>query len=1004
MGRSGLTTLIRVICAGAFAHFLACGSAHATGDKLAFDIPAEDLGGALKSFGRTTRFQILFDGRSIRRKTSHAVIGQYGPSEALTVLLEGTGLTFSRTPDGVYLIANRPSPPPPLSPRAPDPEDAPSTVVVVTGIRASLQSSLSLKRAGVQVSDIITAEDIGKFPDKNLAESLQRITSVQITRFDGEGMAVSVRGADPSLVRTEIDETTVMSLSGGGTSRAVDFRNLPVEFASRLEVLKSATPEMSEGGLGGTVRVYMRKPFDTPKPLAMASIQGIYSSTAQTIDPKVTLLGSRLFLNDTLGVLLGVNYEDRHLYHDSALTTGWVRKVDLNGDDINDWTPDIPRPDMDRRHTKRAALNSVIQWKPSEGVEWLVEANYGRSQETDDLQLLQLVASAGVVDQTRTRLTATPDASGAYTTGHVELTSDPTHPMALSYRDVLGQNLMTQWDTSITGQWQATDRLLIDGKLSKSVGKIVTDERDAFATISALPRAVVDYNNSQGAPNVSFFDAAGQPLDVLSGALVDRIDAVHVFRPTNNEETDFKINADFKADLDWLSSVKIGVDLQETSLLAGAYSRMLTLTSNPALASAGGITVIQTNQSSLSGLVDTYGSTNQNPFAHDGDVGYEGGIRFWNELGLPVYRATLTTGGLSDDVFARNPNANTGDSYRLWPSNFEVTEVTSAFYAQAAFNVTALGYDISGIAGSRLVSTRTKSTGFDQVRDLDGTLSFPSLSKSGEYTNALPSVNVKVLFIPGKLIGRFSTGRVMARPAPSQLSYGRTLDVVGLAGAQGNPDLKPFLAVNTDIALEAYGNKDSLLTATLFEKAISRFIVNQTVGYTDPTGTTYRLTQPVNGTDRVTIRGLELSGQMAFSTLPSPLNGLGIVANATLQQDQGFKGINLISGEPLPFPGLSRTTYNASLYYENTKISARLSYNWRSRWLINASGRGGLPEFNEAYGTLDANIEYGLSEHVSALIDATNLTKSQYIQENDVQRRISNEINGSRIYFGLRFH
>ena len=167
--------------------------------------------------------------------------------------------------------------------------------IVVTGIRASLRSAMDVKRNSLQVVDTISAEDIGDFPDKNLSEALQRVTGVQISRQDGEGRGVSIRGADPSLNRVEINGSSALSLTVGGGDRAVDFRDIPVEFVSRLDVVKSPTADMAEGGIGGTVRVITRRPFDSKKPVVAGSVQGVYSNLAKEYDPKLALIGSRTF-------------------------------------------------------------------------------------------------------------------------------------------------------------------------------------------------------------------------------------------------------------------------------------------------------------------------------------------------------------------------------------------------------------------------------------------------------------------------------------------------------------------------------------------------------------------------------------------------------------------------------------------------------------------------------------------------------------------------------------
>src|SRR5262249_7203870 len=151
-------------------------------------------------------------------------------------------------------------------------------------IRGSLQTANEAKRRSGQVIDAISAEDIGKFPDKNLGEALQRVTGVQIGRQDGEGRGVSIRGGDPNMTRVEINGTNALSLTVAAGDRSVDFRDLPVEFVQRLEVVKSPTADMTEGGLGGTVRVITRRPFDSSKPYLAGSMQVVNSNLAQQTD------------------------------------------------------------------------------------------------------------------------------------------------------------------------------------------------------------------------------------------------------------------------------------------------------------------------------------------------------------------------------------------------------------------------------------------------------------------------------------------------------------------------------------------------------------------------------------------------------------------------------------------------------------------------------------------------------------------------------------------------
>jgi iron complex outermembrane recepter protein len=210
------------------------------------------------------------------------------------------------------------------------------------------------------------------------------------------------------------------------------------------------------------------------------------------------------------------------------------------------------------------------------------------------------------------------------------------------------------------------------------------------------------------------------------------------------------------------------------------------------------------------------------------------------------------------------------------------------------------------------------------------------------------------------------------------------------------------VASDYDAGIEWYSSGINYVSADFFEKDISRFIQNTTAP-TDIDGVTYSLTYPVNGNNPVKIRGVEAGFQYGFDWLPGPLSGFGVLANATYQTDHGYNQLSLIDGAALHFPGLSRNSYNASIFYEKAGFSTRVSYVWRSSWLVTASGRGNLPEFNSDYGELDLSASYAFARNFEVFFDATNLTDSQLEQYNAPARPILFDTFGSRYYLGVRF-
>ena len=179
--------------------------------------------------------------------------------------------------------------------------------IVVTGIRASLSNAAALKRDNAAIVDAISAEDIGRFPDQNLADSLQRVTGVQITRSLGEGSQISVRGLSPDFTRIQYNGRTITSTGG----RSFDFSSLTSDFVSAVEVYKTPTADMIEGGLSATVNVATAKPLDYGKDRYLLAVEGIYEPNAKKVGPHVTAYVSKM-LGDDVGIYVGADYQKRY--------------------------------------------------------------------------------------------------------------------------------------------------------------------------------------------------------------------------------------------------------------------------------------------------------------------------------------------------------------------------------------------------------------------------------------------------------------------------------------------------------------------------------------------------------------------------------------------------------------------------------------------------------------------------------------------------------------------
>ncbi|WP_375177930.1 TonB-dependent receptor [Sphingobium yanoikuyae] len=862
--------------------------------------------------------------------------------------------------------------------------EASSEDIVVTGIRSSLQGALNAKRNAAQVLDAISAEDIGKFPDKNVGEALQRVTGVQLTRSDGEGSGITIRGADPSLNRVEINGVTALSTTVGG-GRDVDFRDLPSEFVNRLEVVKSATADMTEGGVGGTVRVITRRPFDNGgKPYLAGSAQAIYADIGDHMDPRLALIGSDTFANGTIGVLVSGTFENRNVESHQARTTGWVQLKDANGavydlnnDGVGDFFPDIPRYVINRLETRRYALNGILEWRPSDDFKAYVESNWTKSIQSVTSQYLQTGTSGGIVDTENTIIG--PDNTVEYLVMTNNTSKAQTSQLGVSYRNILGDIKRTTYNVALGADW-TTGNLTLTPKISLSKAKAYNNEINATAAVTGMSSLIVDYGNGQNAPNIIL------PNDPTTTAGINQLTVLR--RPRYDDQTEkmAKLDAEYKTDGGLFTSFKIGGQYRDLTVKSRFYTRTTTLNgfSDPAV------------QSQIDSIVSGNAALGTSPFFHTGNLGFTGDYSGWLNMTQGVADAV----GIPDPFAEGGCPANADGTCQVYTDTWKVGERNLAGYGQASFAFDVGAVPVSGVIGARVVNTKVNTSGYLST---GGVISPVSYDSNG--TEFLPSINVKAELIPNKLMARATATEVMARPLPQQLAPRFTIDVVGLSGSRGNPDLQPFRARQYDAGLEYYINRTSFASVTYFRKEISSFIQNTTEPYTDASGVTYTITVPTNGTQKVTINGVEAGAQIAFDFIDVPvLKQMGVVANYTYSKDSGYEGKDYFTGDSLPFQGLSRHAYNISAYYEDDVVSLRGAYNWRSKYLITAQGRGNNPEFGEAYGQLDASLNVTLMPGISMFLEGVNLLDATRKENaNSVERRTIIETVGRRVYGGIRF-
>lgn len=836
-------------------------------------------------------------------------------------------------------------------------EEAPGEDIVVTGIRASLQSSIDLKKNASQVIDAISAEDVGKFPDKNVGEALQRVTGVQLERTDGEGTSINIRGIQASLNRYEINGVTVLDT---GNSRGVDFRDFPVEFISRVEVVKSVSADVTEGGLGGTVRIITRRPFDKPGLLATGSVQGIHSNVNGDYGVRAAALISNTFADDRIGVLLGVTYEERRIRTDGVDTLSFTLGPDRNADGRRDILPAIFFITPIEQANKRFGINGAVQF-----------------QATDNLMLyVEGFRSSRKFDSSGPRLSFQPQFG---TVSNAQVGSDNiVDSFTITGGRVFNNNLSNTEDNlvqSLSGgaEWES-DRLKATARVTKSSSR---SESELFA-LQARNLAInytVDYNNPKRLPNIT-------PLNANPSLPTNYTQAFFRSNPSTSRQSEFAGRFDLSYDTGdgFLDGIDAGF----------IYSKRRIENEE------SDITVTYNNTSPLNGESNPSIFARLSPGTSPANFFGTGDL---NGITIPSPWFTLDRSILSAyPALVPVP---------VLVNTYDVEERVKAGYLKVNFASTLLGVPFSGNIGFRYAKTDVETNGF-QV----GTAGTTPLNVQSDYDAFLPSANVKFDLIPNELIFRLGAGEVLARPAPAQLAPSLRYDSASFEASRGNPALRPIKARQYDLSVEWYPNQGTSIAGAIFRKEVTDALISVTTQSTipgvgprnpgDPTPVFF-IAQPQNNPATVAIEGIEVGITQNFTFLPSPLDGFGVQANYTYAKSGNTGLTNAITGQVLPYTGLSKNSYNLTAFFEKFGLSARLSYNWRDDYLRVEIGQGGFPNFRNAYGQLDGSISYDLTPNLSLFVDAVNITNQTLRGYAGYKDLVSEyDTTGRFLFFGAR--
>ncbi|KPL47507.1 TonB-dependent receptor [Xanthomonas axonopodis] len=819
--------------------------------------------------------------------------------------------------------------------------------ITVTGYRASLEKSQSVKRAANSIVDAISAEDIGKFPDTNAAESLAHVPGISVDRQFGEGEKVSINGTDPALNRVLLNGQTIASGDWGGnptdtSGRTFNYTLLSPEIIGLMEVYKTPEARIDEGSIGGTVIVHTRKPLDLPKNTLRGSVGYNYNDRSKEGNPRGSALWSWKNDDETFGALISATHDEQDLARAGIEYFGYTTgdkippTATITGDGSNVATARVPAGISSaffQQTRERNGLQGALQWKPDENNEFNLTGIYIKGKYNNYSQAryvcpacnndLEKVTRANVENGVVTSATVSDNTQGG-------VNDQPYAQMDTNYREstvtTKSLNLRHDWSgekwvfTTQIGDTEATG-----GKNPEYLMKYLMQDGGYNYAFDGRNTAV-NYDNGGAANWALPGNAAGLPAGSTADGVM-QAGGIY-YQKSKDQEKYFQWDASRDLALGPFNKLQFGYKYINHDNGVDARGNRINTTDPVSLTQFNP----GTTQSSL----------------YDG-LGASGDLTTWPTANLGAVRRYL---------LAQPQGPYTTD----FGGSFDVKEITQNVYTQLNFE----SGQWRGNVGVRLLDTTDKSEYWQSADNGD---SYSRVAETHDYRKALPSFNV-AYDVTDDAVLRFSAAKVMARPRYGDLAGSFTVNSGNgnLTASGGNPDLKPYESTNYDLAAEWYFAPSSMLSGEVFYRDINSYIVSTTVNEFRPADArgneagNYQVTTPTNASD-AKVKGASINYQQTFGL------GFGLQANYTYAKADASTGLNL--------PYLSRDTYNVIPYWEHGDWTVRVNYSYRSKYFTQI-GRLGSEDFADSYKQLDLTASYQITDYMGLTFGATNLLDSTY--------------------------
>ncbi|HEY1150512.1 MAG TPA: TonB-dependent receptor [Pseudoduganella sp.] len=859
--------------------------------------------------------------------------------------------------------------------------ESPMQVVDVTGIRASKQKSLDRKKNASINLEAVSAEDIGKMPDKNIADAVQRLPGVNVGatsagQFD-EAERVSLRGSSPNLTLTLLNGHAVSSgdwhvADQTSSGRSVGFALLPSELVSQVLVYKTSQADIVDGGLAGTVDIISRKPLDFKQALTLeASIGGVYADLPGKTTPQFSALANWKNADNTLGVLVQGFSEERKLRRDSQEHLWWTAisptsaAAKAHPELANARYSGLIGSALFEGERKRQGGLVSVEAKPNRDLTLGVTGMYSKLEaENYNRNHMQYSrAMLGTGDGVQNFQYTLNPAKNVITSLNIP-NPGPNYAAETTESFVRNGASSTSSFLDLNAKYRVNERLEVKGQVGYTKGEGRTPKQSSLEVMTYNSGLSYNLHGIDSAADVSYSSLDPSKLDAntkLSGAGGTSI-------RTTDDERNAQLDATLSTDWGIVNKLKFGAR-------ASDHNRELRqvapgLNAGVGLPTWGGQTYPGDFGQGLGGKFPT------NVWQIDPAT-----LEKWKDANIdadPVRRELLRSEfTLKEKINAAYVMAEAEEG--KWSGNIGVRAVQTKDDVQLYVPVAAtLCAPLAPCSVPGAVNTSIYGTYYKQ-------------DVSNKHFNLLPSLNVRYEF-DRDLIARFGANRTLSRPNYSDIAGGiSSVDNLTHKATGGNPNLKPIKGDNVDASLSWYFAPRALLSAGVFASNLHDYVkfgesdiqlFNTNTGALE----TYRLTSP--GAISAKLRGVELAWEQPIGA------GFGFNANYTYADSKDGEGARML--------GQSKHTYNVGGYYENDRWSARLAYNGRSDYII-AIDRVGPTIHADDFATLAASLQYKINEHVSLSLDGVNLNdpiSKNYVRSKDEPHSFRR--NGRQYYFNVR--